>query len=55
MKKKNCYICKNEFSTDDDNKEYRKVRDHYHFAEKYGGVAHNICNLRYKTPKNKFL
>ena len=47
-----CYICKKGFSTDDDdNKRYHKVRDHCHYTEKYRGAAHNICNLRYKTPK----
>ena len=25
-----CYICKKKFSTDDNNKKYHKVRDHYH-------------------------
>ena len=44
-----CYICKKEFSTE--NKKYYKVRDHCHFAGKYRGAAHNVCNLRYKTPK----
>ena len=40
------------FSTDDDgNKKYQKVRDHYHYTGKYRGAAHDICNLRYKTPK----
>ena len=39
------------FSTDDDNKNYHKVRDHYHYTGKYRGAAHSICNLRYKTPK----
>ena len=28
-----------------------KVRDHCHFTRKYRGAAHNICNLRYKIPK----
>ena len=43
---------KKEFSADDDdNKKYFKVRDHCHFIGKYGGAAHDICNLRYKTPK----
>ena len=28
-----------------------KVRDHCHFTGKYEDDAHNICNLRYKTPK----
>ena len=47
-----CYICKKGFSTDDDdNKKYYKVRDHCHYTGKYRGAAHDICNLRYKTPK----
>ena len=45
-KQKICYICKKEF----DKKNY-KVRDHCHYAGKYRGAAHNICNLRYKIPK----
>ena len=45
------YICIKGFITDDDNEEYHKVRDHCHFTGKYRGTAHNICNLRYKTPK----
>ena len=43
---KRCYIRKKEFSTDDDNKKYHKVRDHCHYTGKFRGVAHNICNLR---------
>ena len=40
------------FSADDDgNKKYYKVRDHCHYAGKYRGAAHDIYNLRYKTPK----
>ena len=50
-KQKICYICKKEFSIDDDNKKYHKVRDHCHYTGKFRGGAHNICNLRYKTPK----
>ena len=46
-----CYICKKEFSTDDDNKKYHKVRDHCHYTEEFRRPAHNICNFRYKTPK----
>ena len=30
-----CYICKKEFSTDDDNKKYHKLRDHCHYTGKY--------------------
>ena len=44
-----CYICKKEFNKD--NKKYYKVRDHCHYTGKYRVVAHNICNLRYKIPK----
>ena len=33
-----------------DKKNY-KVRDHSHCTGKYRGAAHNICNLRYKVPK----
>ena len=40
------------FSTnDDDNKKYRKVRDHCHYTRKFREAAHSICNLRYKIPK----
>ena len=35
-RQKKCYICKKEFDNND---------------KKYRGAAHNICNLRYKVPK----
>ena len=41
-----CYICKKEF----DKKNY-KVRDHCPYTGKYRGAAHNVCNLRYKIPR----
>ena len=44
-----CYICKEEFYKSD--KKHHKVRDHCHYTGKYRGAAHNICNLRYKVPK----
>ena len=44
-----CYICKKEFNTDD--KKHCKVKDHCHYTGKYRGAAHNICNLRYRIPK----
>ena len=44
-----CYICKKEFDTND--KKNYKVRDHCYYTGKYRGAAHNICNLRYKIPK----
>ena len=49
-KQKVCYICKKRFSTDDNNKKY-KVKDHCHYAGKYKGAAHDICNLKCKIPK----
>ena len=48
-KQKICYICKKEFNNND--KKNYKVRDHCHYMGKYRGAAHNICNLRYKVPK----
>ena len=50
-KDKVCYICKKGFSTDDNNKNYHKVRDHCHYTGKYRGAAQGIYNLRYKIPK----
>ena len=53
-----CYICKKEFNARDtiesssfECKKHYKVRDHCHYTGKYRGAAHNICNLRYKIPK----
>ena len=48
-KQKVCYISKKEFDAND--KKNCKVRDHCHYTGKYRGAAHNICNLRYKIPK----
>ena len=57
-KQKICYICKKEFNNNDmagpsslERKKNYKVRDHCHYTGKYRGAAHNICNLRYKLPK----
>ena len=55
-KQKVCYICEKKF-WDDKNKKseynlYHKVRDHCHYAGKFRGAAHNICNLRCIVPKN---
>ena len=38
-------------STAGDNRKYHKVRDHFHYTEKYREAAHNIFNLRYKNTK----
>ena len=48
-KQKICYICKKEFDNND--KKQQKVRDHCQYTGKCRGAAHNICNLRYKVPK----
>ena len=32
-------------------KQHHKVKDHCHYIGKYRGTAHNICNLRYRIPK----
>ena len=50
-KQKVCYICKKEFNTDNIYKKHHKVKDHCHFTGKSRGAAHNICNLRYRIPK----
>ena len=39
------------FNTDNNDKKHHKVKDHCHYLGKYRGAAHNICNLRYKIPK----
>ena len=44
-----CCICKKKFDTND--KKNYKLRDHCHYTGKYRGAAHNMCNLRYKVPK----
>ena len=46
-----CYICEKKFSTDDNNNKYHKFRDLCHYTGKYRGTAHDICNFRYKIPK----
>ena len=48
-KQKICYICKKEFNNND--KKQQKVKDHCHYTGRYRCAAHNICNLRYKVPK----
>ena len=50
-KQKVCHICRKEFNTDDSDKKYHKVKDHCHYTGKYRGAAHDICNLRYKIPR----
>ena len=55
-KQKVCYICKKGFTTDDSKKKNNfKAKDHCHYTGKYRGAAHDICNLRYKIPKEILL
>ena len=49
-----CYICKEKFGVDKDDKDYanrKKVKDHCNYTGKFIGPAHSICNLKYKVPK----
>ena len=46
-----CYICKKEFSTDDDNKKHHKVRDHCLYTRKFRGAAH----ITFSVPISKEL
>ena len=50
-KQKACHICQKGFSTDYGNRKYHRVRDHCQNTGKYRAAAYNICNFRYKTPK----
>ena len=31
-------------------KKYCKVRDNFHYTEKYKGAGYNICNLKFSVP-----
>ena len=33
------------------NKNYRKAKDHYHYAGECRGAAYSICNMKYNIPK----
>ena len=49
-----CYICKETFCVDKDDKDYinrKKVKDHCHYTGKFKGAAHSKCNLNYKVQK----
>ena len=53
-KQETCHICEERFCVDKDDENYknkRKVKDHYHYTEKFRGAAHSKCNLNYKVPK----
>ena len=52
-----CHTCQKEFifgiarCSENMYSKYRRHRDHIHYTGKHRGAVHNICNLRYKTPK----
>ena len=49
-----CHICDGNFCTDEDDENYKnrkKVKDHYHCTGKFRRSAHSKCNLNYKVPK----
>ena len=48
---KECYICgKRLLKKFAEDKNYRKVRDHCHYSDKYRGAAHSIRNLNFNVP-----
>ena len=54
-KQKMCHMCEKKFFHDKSKKSeydlYHKVRDHCHYTGNFIAAAHNICNVRYNTPK----
>jgi len=42
-----CWICQKDLVEGD-----QKVRDHCHYSGKFGGAAHNSCNLLFRKPKH---
>ena len=50
-KQKICCICKKEFNNDTTESRSLERKKNCHYRGKYRGAAHNMCNLRYKVPK----
>ena len=50
-----CNICTEKFCVNEDDQNYKNrknVKDHYHYTGTFRGAGHSICNLTYKVPKN---
>ena len=46
------HICKTEFCTvENEENEYKKIRDHWHYTGKFRGATYSTCNLNYKVFK----
>ena len=49
--KKICYVCRKRILKKlSKSIDYRKVRDHSHYAGKYRHAANSICNLKFTVP-----
>ena len=49
-----CYICKEKFCVDKDDKDYisrKKFKVHCHYTGKFRGAAHSKYNLNYNVQK----
>ena len=49
------HICEEKFWVDKDDENYKnkkKVKDHYHYTGRFRGAAHSKCNLNCKVPKD---
>ena len=44
------YLWKNNLKMFANDKNYRKVRNHCHYAGKYRDASHSICNLKFNVP-----
>ena len=50
-----CHICEEKFCTDKDDENYknkRQVKGHFHYTGKFRGAVHSKCNLNYKVLKD---